>query len=87
MFVALAAVAVLAGCSSSKSTNQTPPTGGSTVTTLPSGTVTTVPGGSTVTTVPGGGSPTTLCTIPQNNGGDHDSDNNGGPNDGDGCDI
>ena len=29
----------------------------------------------------------TQCTIPQNNGGDHDSDNNGGPNDGDGCDI
>lgn len=29
---------------------------------------------------------TTQCTIPQNNGGDHDADNNGGPNDGDGCD-
>jgi hypothetical protein len=29
---------------------------------------------------------TTVCTIPQNNGGDHDADNNGGPNDGDGCD-
>jgi hypothetical protein len=29
---------------------------------------------------------TTPCTIPQNNGGDHDADNNGGPNDGDGCD-
>jgi hypothetical protein len=26
------------------------------------------------------------CTIPQNNGGDHDADNNGGPDDGDGCD-
>lgn len=36
---------------------------------------------------PGGASSTTLCTIPQNNGGDHDSDNNGGPNDGDGCDV
>lgn len=33
------------------------------------------------------GSTTTVCTIPQNNGGDHDSDNNGGPNDGDGCDV
>jgi ABC-type glycerol-3-phosphate transport system substrate-binding protein len=30
--------------------------------------------------------PTTACTIPQNNGGDHDADNNGGPSDGDGCD-
>jgi hypothetical protein len=30
---------------------------------------------------------TTPCTIPQNNGGDHDSDNNGGPSDGDGCDV
>jgi hypothetical protein len=29
---------------------------------------------------------TTPCTIPQNNGGDHDADDNGGPNDGDGCD-
>jgi predicted lipoprotein with Yx(FWY)xxD motif len=26
------------------------------------------------------------CTLPQNNGGDHDADNNGGPDDGDGCD-
>jgi hypothetical protein len=30
--------------------------------------------------------PTPSCTIPQNNGGDHDADNNGGPSDGDGCD-
>jgi predicted lipoprotein with Yx(FWY)xxD motif len=30
---------------------------------------------------------TTTCTIPQNNGGDHDADNNGGPSDGDGCDV
>jgi hypothetical protein len=30
--------------------------------------------------------PTTQCTIPQNNGGDHDADNNGAPSDGDGCD-
>jgi hypothetical protein len=29
---------------------------------------------------------TATCTIPQNNGGDHDADNNGGPDDGDGCD-
>ena len=38
---------------------------------------------------PGSGSKggsTAACTIPQNNGGDHDADNNGGPNDGDGCD-
>jgi hypothetical protein len=31
--------------------------------------------------------PTATCTIPQNNGGDHDADNNGGPDDGDGCDV
>lgn len=31
--------------------------------------------------------PSASCTIPQNNGGDHDADNNGGPNDGDGCDV
>jgi predicted lipoprotein with Yx(FWY)xxD motif len=30
--------------------------------------------------------PPTTCTVPQNNGGDHDADNNGGPSDGDGCD-
>jgi hypothetical protein len=30
--------------------------------------------------------PTTQCTIPQNNGGDHDADNNGAPSDGDACD-
>jgi hypothetical protein len=36
--------------------------------------------------VPSSGA-TTPCTIPQNNGGDHDADNNGGPSDGDGCDI
>ncbi len=31
--------------------------------------------------------PSASCTIPQNNGGDHDADNNGGPDDGDGCDV
>jgi hypothetical protein len=31
--------------------------------------------------------PTTQCTIPQNGGGDGDSDNFGGPSDGDGCDV
>src|SRR5947209_3473741 len=40
-------------------------------------------GGGSVTTTGGPGS---TCTIPQNNGGDHDADNNGGPSDGDGCD-
>jgi hypothetical protein len=34
----------------------------------------------------GSTSSTATCTIPQNNGGDHDADNNGGPDDGDGCD-
>lgn len=43
--------------------------------------------GHTHATHPGGSSATTTCTIPQNNGGDHDADNNGGPSDGDGCDI
>jgi predicted lipoprotein with Yx(FWY)xxD motif len=33
-----------------------------------------------------GRSPSPTCTLPQNNGGDHDADNNGGPDDGDGCD-
>ncbi|MDX6210612.1 MAG: hypothetical protein QOE24_3003 [Frankiales bacterium] len=37
---------------------------------------------------PSSGSPASAsCTIPQNNGGDHDADNNGGPDDGDGCDL
>jgi hypothetical protein len=40
--------------------------------------------GGTVTTT--AAHATTPCTIPQNNGGDHDADNNGGPSDGDGCD-
>jgi hypothetical protein len=34
-----------------------------------------------------GSAPSPSCTIPQNNGGDHDADNNGGPDDGDGCDV
>jgi hypothetical protein len=34
-----------------------------------------------------GPSSSATCTIPQNNGGDHDADNNGGPSDGDGCDL
>lgn len=45
-------------------------------------------GGSTSVVTPStGGAVTSQCTIPQNNGGDHDSDNNGGPDDGDGCDV
>jgi hypothetical protein len=48
-------------------------------------------GSSATTTHPGTGgkaatTPTTQCTIPQNNGGDHDADNNGAPSDGDACD-
>jgi hypothetical protein len=35
----------------------------------------------------GASAPSPSCTIPQNNGGDHDADNNGGPDDGDGCDV
>jgi ABC-type glycerol-3-phosphate transport system substrate-binding protein len=62
---------VLAACGSSKSTN------------TPSNTPTT--SGASVTTAPQSNA-STPCTIPQNNGGDHDADNNGGPNDGDGCD-
>lgn len=42
--------------------------------------------GSSVTSTTSNAPTTTACTIPQNNGGDHDADNNGGPDDGDGCD-
>ncbi len=74
----LAVTLGLAGCGSSKTTN-TPPATGSSNSTLGPGTTT---GQSTTT----GQASTPPCTIPQNNGGDHDADNNGGPNDGDGCD-
>lgn len=50
-----------------------------------SSTSTTSGAGAGVTSTTAGGSSTTACTIPQNNGGDHDADNNGGPSDGDGC--
>jgi predicted lipoprotein with Yx(FWY)xxD motif len=44
-------------------------------------------GSSASTSAPSSASaPSPTCTIPQNNGGDHDADNNGGPDDGDGCD-
>ena len=74
----VAFVLALAACGSSKSTNtpaQNPaPTAGGAAT--------------TVTRTPASGQPaaTTPCTIPQNNGGDHDADNNGGPSEGHGCD-
>jgi hypothetical protein len=68
----------LAACSSSPSTS-TGSTGGSSNTSV---TTTTTASSTSPTSV----SPTTACTIPQNNGGDHDADNNGGPDDGDGCD-
>jgi hypothetical protein len=59
----------LAACGSSKSTNNAPSNSPAT-------------SGATTTAA----QPTTTgCTIPQNNGGDHDADNNGGPSDGDGC--
>jgi hypothetical protein len=64
----------LTACSSSKSTNNGPSTNATTPA-HPAVSPTTVPGA------------TTACTIPQNNGGDHDADNNGGPDDGDGCDV
>lgn len=67
------AALVLAGCgsSSTKTNPATPPSTGATTT------------GASTTATTGG---TSSCTIPQNNGADHDADNNGGPNDGDGCD-
>jgi ABC-type phosphate transport system substrate-binding protein len=68
---AMVAVLILSGCGSSKHANVTPPANT----------------GGSVTTTPGSAGSTTVCTIPQNNGGDHDSDNNGGPSDGDGCDV
>jgi hypothetical protein len=68
----LAVTLGLTGCGASQTTN-TPPATASPNSTVGPGTTT------------GQGS-TPPCTIPQNNGGDHDADNNGGPNDGDGCD-
>ena len=70
--VLLLTALALTACGSSKSTGNTPATSPTT-------------SGSSPTTAPPSGS-TTACTIPQNNGGDHDADNNGGPDDGDGCD-
>ena len=67
----------LIGCTSSKTTN-TPPGSGSSNSTLAPATV------GPRTTSPSSAPP---CTIPQNNGGDHDSDNNGAPSDGDGCNM
>jgi hypothetical protein len=70
----LAALLATAGCSSSspsKTNGGTPGTGVSPATTASAGV--------TQPSAP-------PCTIPQNNGGDHDSDNIGGPSDGDGCD-
>ena len=79
-FQALMVVTVLAlaACGSSKSTN----------TPAQNPTATTGGAATTVAHTPASGQPaaTTPCTIPQNNGGDHDADNNGGPSDGDGCD-
>jgi hypothetical protein len=66
----------LAACSSSPSNSSNSTTTSTSVTTTTSSPNTGGGGGSTSTT---------QCTIPQNNGGDHDADNNGGPNDGDGC--
>jgi hypothetical protein len=74
----MVAVLALAACGSSKSTN------------TPAQNPAAIAGGAatTVAPTPASGQPaaTTPCTIPQNNGGDHDADNNGGPGDGDGCD-
>jgi hypothetical protein len=81
-------VLALAACGSSKSTNtpaQNPaPTAGGAATTLVRTPANAQLGGTTPSTSPSAA--TTPCTIPQNNGGDHDADNNGGPSDGDGCD-
>jgi hypothetical protein len=71
MLLAIAAL-VLVACSSSRSTN-TPPGAPATA-------------GTATTPTSAQPNATTPCTIPQNNGGDHDADNNGGPSDGDGCD-
>jgi hypothetical protein len=78
-FQALLVVTVLAlaACGSSKSTNTLAQNPGVTV----GGAATTV----ARTTASGQPAATTPCTLPQNNGGDHDGDNNGAPSDGDGC--
>jgi ABC-type phosphate transport system substrate-binding protein len=68
--VALFGLLSMAGCGSSSSRTRAPA----------------APSQSTTTATQGAAGSTTECTIPQNNGGDHDADNNGGPSDGDGCD-
>ena len=81
--VILAVVLGTAGCSSSSSSKTNPGSGGGSTTVAPATTVaptatTLAPAATTQPSAP-------PCTIPQNNGGDHDSDNNGAPSDGDGC--
>jgi hypothetical protein len=70
----------LAACGSSSATG-TKSNNGTSVTNAPS--ASSSPSTTAATSSPS----TTQCTIPQNNGGDHDADNNGAPSDGDGCDI
>jgi hypothetical protein len=74
--VMFAVLLATAGCSGSSSSKTNPGSGPANTTVSPATTVT------PATTVHPTAPP---CTIPQNNGGDHDSDNNGGPSDGDGC--
>ncbi|MDX6227706.1 MAG: hypothetical protein QOI76_1096 [Frankiales bacterium] len=76
--VSLALSAAACGGSSSQPTQgtSTQPTQGSSAST----------GSSPTSGAAGSPSGAASCTIPQNNGGDHDADNNGGPDDGDGCD-
>ena len=80
----VAAALVFAACGSSKTTNtpNAPATTGSSATSAaPPATSQPTPTSPTTQS-----NATTPCTIPQNNGGDHDADNNGAPSDGDGCD-
>jgi hypothetical protein len=63
--------ASLAGCGASKA--HTSP-------------ILTTPTPSSTASTTSSSTPSPACSIPQNNGGDHDADNNGGPDDGDGCD-
>jgi len=84
----LASALGLIACSSSKATNTPPGSGSSNSTVAPATVAPATVAPATVaprtTTSPSSAPP---CTIPQNNGGDHDSDNNGAPSDGDGCNI
>lgn len=80
----LAVLLAATGCGGSSSFKTNPGSGSASTTVSPATGVSPATTVAPATTVRPTAPP---CTIPQNNGGDHDADNNGGPNDGDGCDV